>query len=116
MHSFGGNVISAFATEVFFSNLGKIDRLSLLDPGNMVSKYDVQGEYKAVEGKQYGFVNKVRLQFLFLQSSMTFGLLLDAKFPFRTLPNSWMCTIPQPQESSIDEKEPIRLWVTWMFG
>ena len=63
-NSFGGNVISAFATEVFFSNLGKIDRLSLLDPGNMVSKYEVQGEYKAVEGKQYGFVNKVRSPFL----------------------------------------------------
>ena len=49
------------ATEIFFSNLGKIHRLSLLDPGTEVSVFKVKGEYAPVEGQQIGFVNKVKL-------------------------------------------------------
>ena len=51
--------MSAMATEIFFSNLGKINRLSLLDPGTHVSVFKVKGEYAPVEGHQIGFVNKV---------------------------------------------------------
>ena len=64
-------MISAMATEIFFSNLGKIHRLSLLDPGTEVSVFKVKGEYAPVEGQQIGFVNKVKvidekIKFIFL--------------------------------------------------
>ena len=62
MSSFGGHVISAMATELYFSNLGQVDRLTLLDPGCHVKEYDSKelGNYK-VDGftKQYGLLNRV---------------------------------------------------------
>ena len=48
----------------------------------MVSKYDVQGEYKAVEGKQYGFVNKVGLPFMFCRVQYLCVSLFYTVYPF----------------------------------
>ena len=48
------------ASEIVFSKLGKIARLSLLDPGRIVNLFEVDGKYKSVDSKQLGFVNKVK--------------------------------------------------------
>ena len=58
--SFGGHVINAMVAEIFFSNLGKIDRLTLLDPGNYVGKVKVGAKYSGRTGvTQYGALNRV---------------------------------------------------------
>ena len=52
------------ASDLVFSNIGKIDRLSLLDPGGWVRIFEkstkVPKQYR-MGGKQYGMVNRVRL-------------------------------------------------------
>ena len=59
--SFGGHVINAMAAEIFFSNLGKIGRLTLLDPGNYVGQVKVGAKYSGRTGvTQYGALNRVR--------------------------------------------------------
>ena len=60
-NSFGGHVISAMATDLVFSKVGKIDRLSLLDPGGWVTQFKIPQKYR-VEENQYGLVNRVRLK------------------------------------------------------
>ena len=47
--SYGAHVVNAMATEIQDMGLGKIDRLTLIDPGRWVKKF----------GKQFGLVNKV---------------------------------------------------------
>ena len=59
--SYGGHVISAMATEIVFSKLGQIDRLTLLDPGVKVPKFNSIPEEYRVKGskQQYGLLNRV---------------------------------------------------------
>ena len=42
-------MVNAMATEIQDMGLGKIDRLTLIDPGRWVKKF----------GKQFGLINKV---------------------------------------------------------
>merc|ERR1719336_427555 len=72
--SFGGHVISAMASEIVFSKLGKIARLSLLDPGRIVNLFEVDGKYKSVDRKQLGFVNKNFANFVDVYHSSTTGI------------------------------------------
>ena len=58
-YSFGAHVISGMATELIDAGLGKIDRLTLLDPGCKVpTKLRIDGK------KQYGLINKVRYRLI----------------------------------------------------
>ena len=58
-YSFGAHVISGMATELVDAGLGKIDRLTLLDPGCKVpTKLRIDGK------KQYGLINKVRYRLI----------------------------------------------------
>ena len=60
------------ATEIVFSNLGKIDRLTLLDPGRFVTKYqDIPEKYRVKGSKQqYGLLNRVaELNHVFVANS-----------------------------------------------
>ena len=47
------------ASEIVFSKLGMIDRLSLLDPGKNVKTFPVPDQYRIEGKKQYGMVNRV---------------------------------------------------------
>ena len=50
------------ATDIVFSKLGKIDRLSLLDPGVWVKQFKPIPMMYRVEKNQYGLVNRVILE------------------------------------------------------
>ena len=55
-YSFGTHVISGMATELVDAGLGKVDRLTLLDPGYKVTKFKIDGK------KQYGLIHKVKIR------------------------------------------------------
>ena len=46
-------MVNAMATETQDMGLGKIDRLTLIDPGQWVTKF----------GKQFGLINKVLIHY-----------------------------------------------------
>ena len=54
-YSYGADVVNAMASEVVFSGMGKIGRLTLLDAGNRQEKYNIKGN----PIKQLGFYNRV---------------------------------------------------------
>ena len=54
-YSYGAHVISAMATELNDVGFGKIDRLTLLDPGCKVTTFTIDGK------QQYGLIHKVKL-------------------------------------------------------
>jgi len=74
--SYGGHVVSAMAAELYFSGLGKVDRLSLLDPGSMMKKFKVSNkEYWGVGGKeQIGSLNRYFTNFMDVYHSSTTGV------------------------------------------
>ena len=47
------------ATEIKQIGLGQVDRLTLLDPGTMVSDFKIDGN----PNKQQGFIHKVKIYF-----------------------------------------------------
>ena len=53
--SYGANVVNAMASEIVFSQMGKIGRLTLLDPGRKQKEYKIKGN----PNKQIGFFNRV---------------------------------------------------------
>ena len=54
-YSYGADVVNAMASEVVFSGMGKIGRLTLLDAGNRQEEYKIKGN----PVKQIGFFNRV---------------------------------------------------------
>ena len=59
LKSFGAHAVSAMATEIKQKWLGQVDRLTLLDPGTMVSDSEVDGN----PNKQQGLIHKVKIYF-----------------------------------------------------
>jgi len=56
--SFGSHVVNGMATELNDMGFGKVDRLTLLDPGRIMPKFRIDGE------KQWGLVNKKFAEFM----------------------------------------------------
>jgi len=65
--SWGANIINAMASEIQFSGLGTIQRLSLMDPAP-VRKFDVYGT------EQIGFYNKTFASFVDVYHTSTVGI------------------------------------------
>ena len=58
-------MVNAMASELFFSGHGKIARLSLLDPGSIVKRYNVD-KYRSYARSQIGALNKVNSKVNFM--------------------------------------------------
>ena len=63
------------ATEIKQIGLGQVDRLTLLDPGTMVSDFKIDGNPK----KQQGFIHKVKIYFDRIDISKWVKLLTSVK-------------------------------------
>ena len=52
--SYGADIVNALASEIVFSKMGKMGRLTLLDPGRRLETFNIAGN----PVKQIGFYNK----------------------------------------------------------
>ena len=85
--------MNAMASEVVFSGMGKIGRLTLLDAGNRQEEYKIKGN----PVKQIGFYNRV--WFVEISHELT---LLSKLLLYRHLLDLLMFTIPPKLEFTTD--------------
>jgi len=68
--SYGADIVNALASEIVFSKMGKMGRLTLLDPGRRLETFNIAGN----PVKQIGFYNKTFAAFVDVYHTSTVGV------------------------------------------